>query len=72
MKKQVIFTGGLHGAGKTSSCQELKRLFRYETAKQRRILIEVGKKKGLKTWEEIGVLHKDLIDEAGELLVAKF
>jgi len=48
MKKQVIFTGGLHGAGKTSSCQELKRLFRYETAKQRRILIRSWKKERTK------------------------
>ena len=50
--KQVIFTGGIQGSGKTSLCARLKPAIGCQVTKQRKSLIEVGQKYNL-GWDDI-------------------
>lgn len=72
MLKQVIFIGGIHGAGKTSICHYFCRTMNCVTIKQHRALIDVGKANGLHTWKQIGVRHDDFINQAADLVIRNF
>ena len=72
MLKQVVFIGGIHGAGKTSCCKKLSQEFAHDVAKQRHAVIALGKTMGLDSWEEIGCKHDKLILPAAELVTNNF
>lgn len=71
MYKQVVFIGGLHGAGKTSLIAELSHKYGYVSEKQRRVVIEVGRSYGFQTWEEIGPKHNQFIFTAAQRAAQK-
>lgn len=64
MKTQVIFIGGIHGAGKSSLCQEMAMGSMAMISKQRYLIRKIAEERGLSTWEEIGRQHDSLIEEA--------
>lgn len=70
-QKQVVFIGGVQGAGKTSLCEALKREHSCHSVKQRQALIKTGQKYGLK-WEEVAALHDEFITEAAESVAREF
>ena len=70
-KQQVIFIGGIHGAGKSSICHENSFSNQSLILKQRYLLREVAEECGLYSWEEIGKAHYSLIEEAAYRAVAK-
>lgn len=72
MLKQVVFIGGIHGAGKTTCCKRLSQNFSYDVVKQRHAVIVVGRTRGLDSWEEIGSKHDNLILPAAELVTTNF
>lgn len=69
--KQVIFIGGIQGSGKTSLCARLKSDIGCQVTKQRKSLIEVGRKYNL-GWDDIGVRHDEYIEEASDLITFNF
>ena len=69
MKTQVIFVGGIHGAGKSSLCQSIALGPEAIISKQRYLIREIAEKTGLITWEEIGLQHDLLIEEAAKRAV---
>lgn len=68
MNSQVLFIGGIHGAGKTTICSELMKIFSCRCVKQRHLLMDIGKEMGL-VWENIAERHDEFIEEAANRAV---
>ncbi len=68
MEKQIVFIGGIHGAGKSTVCRCLTERYGWPTVKQRRILIAIGAEEGL-AWPEVGTQYDQFILPVAERML---
>ncbi|MBU0612938.1 ATP-binding protein [Patescibacteria group bacterium] len=68
MKKQIVFVGGIHGAGKSTNCHALSVQHGWRVVKQRRQLISVGAEHGI-LWPEVASRHDELIPHVADRLL---
>ena len=69
MKPQVIFVGGIHGAGKTTLCLGSSRFFECKCIRQIHLVADLGKNGGF-SWEQSIERHDELIELAAGMVVS--